>query len=70
MARIYDNLETRFSEGLQGIISNVGVKRVDFCVGYAKFMAIKCLGKDDEAKTAAFAFLNEFGKRELEMEHY
>lgn len=34
MARIYDNLETRFSEGLQGIISNVGVKRVDFCVGY------------------------------------
>lgn len=43
---------------------------VDFCVGYAKFMAIKCLGKDDEAKTAAFAFLDEFGKRELEMEHY
>lgn len=34
MARIYDNLETRFSEGLQGIISNVGVKCVDFCVGY------------------------------------
>lgn len=43
---------------------------VDFCVGYSKFMAIKCLGKDDEAKKAAFAFLNEFGKRELEMEHY
>ena len=34
MARIYDNLETQFTEGLQGIISNVGVKRVDFCVGY------------------------------------
>lgn len=34
MARIYDNLETRFTEGLQGIITNVGVKRVDFCVGY------------------------------------
>lgn len=34
MARIYDNLETKFTEGLQGIISNVGVKRVDFCVGY------------------------------------
>ncbi len=34
MARIYDNLETRFTEGLQGIINNVGVKRVDFCVGY------------------------------------
>ena len=34
MARIYDNLETHFTEGLQGIITNVGVKRVDFCVGY------------------------------------
>ena len=34
MARIYDNIEIRFLEGLQGIISNVGVKNVDFCVGY------------------------------------
>lgn len=34
MARIYDNIELRFLEGLQGIISNVGVKNVDFCVGY------------------------------------
>lgn len=32
MARIYDNIETKFTEGLQGIITNVGVKRVDFCV--------------------------------------
>ena len=34
MARIYDNIETKFAEGLQGIITNAGVKRVDFCVGY------------------------------------
>lgn len=34
MARIYDNIEMKFTEGLQGIITNVGVKRVDFCVGY------------------------------------
>ena len=34
MARIYDNLETKFTEGLQGIISNVGVRRVAFCVVY------------------------------------
>lgn len=34
MARIYDNIETKFTEGLQGIITNFGVKRVDFCVGY------------------------------------
>lgn len=34
MAKIYDNIETKFSEGLQGIVTNVGVKRVDFCAGY------------------------------------
>lgn len=34
MAQIYDNIEVKFTKGLQGIISNLGVKRVDFCVGY------------------------------------
>lgn len=34
MARIYDNLEIKFEDGLNDIINNVGVKRVDFCVGY------------------------------------
>ena len=34
MARIYDNIESKFMQGLQDIITNVGVKRVDFCVGY------------------------------------
>lgn len=34
MARIYDNIETTFSQGLTDIITNQGVKRVDFCVGY------------------------------------
>lgn len=32
--QIYDNIEVKFTEGLQGIISSLGVKRVDFCVGY------------------------------------
>lgn len=34
MSRIYDNIETKFTQGMQNIITNVGVKRVDFCVGY------------------------------------
>ena len=34
MARIYDNIDIKFTEGLQGIITNLGVRRVDFCVGY------------------------------------
>jgi len=34
MARIYDNIDITFAEGLSGIITNKGVTRVDFCVGY------------------------------------
>ena len=34
MAKIYDNIESRFVQGLQDLITDVGVKRVDFCVGY------------------------------------
>lgn len=34
MARIYDNIEITFEQGLNDIITNTGVKRVDFCVGY------------------------------------
>lgn len=34
MARIYDNIETKFKDGLQGIMASNGVERVDFCVGY------------------------------------
>lgn len=34
MACIYDNIDLKFSKGLQDIITNTGVKRVDFCVGY------------------------------------
>ena len=42
----------------------------DFVTGYAKFMAIKCVGKDEEALEAAQEFLKEFGKREQSIEHY
>lgn len=34
MARIYDNIEVKFKDGLQGIMDSGGVERVDFCVGY------------------------------------
>jgi hypothetical protein len=34
MARIYDNIETKFADGLNDILTNAGVKRADFCVGY------------------------------------
>lgn len=34
MARIYDNIELKFDEGLKNVMNNPGIKRVDFCVGY------------------------------------
>lgn len=34
MSRIYDNIDLKFAEGLKQLVSNSGVKRVDFCVGY------------------------------------
>lgn len=34
MANIYDNINSKFVRGLQDLISDPGVKRVDFCVGY------------------------------------
>lgn len=34
MAKIFDNIELKFEDGLKKAISSQGVKRVDFCVGY------------------------------------
>ena len=34
MARIYDNIVLNFADGLKQLVSNAGVRRVDFCVGY------------------------------------
>ena len=34
MSKIFDNIEAKFEEGLHAILTNVGVERADFCVGY------------------------------------
>ena len=34
MSRIYDNIDLKFADGLRQLVSNAGVCRVDFCVGY------------------------------------
>ena len=34
MARIFDNIDLKFEDGLKRVIGSQGVKRVDFCVGY------------------------------------
>ena len=55
MARIYDNIETKFAEGLQGIITNVGVKRVDHLSEVAR-TGIKEFTIPPEFKSSLFDF--------------
>lgn len=36
MSKIFDNIETKFEEGLHAILTNVGVERADFISCRAK----------------------------------
>ena len=42
----------------------------EFVEKLAPVMAIKCLGKDEEAKIASQEFFNDFGKHEIAWERY
>ena len=55
---------------VQTVAMRLMAKHTEFCRGYAAAMAIKCLGKDAEAKEAAKAFLTQFGAYEVAMERY
>ena len=59
MARIYDNIETKFAEGLQGIITNVGVKRVDFCVGYFNLRGWNLVVEQIDTLTGDYIYEND-----------
>lgn len=63
MARIYDNIETKFAEGLQGIITNAGVKRVDFCVGYFNLRGWNLVVDQIDTLTGDYVYEND--KREF-----
>ena len=50
MSRIYDNIDAnKFEKGLHDILSAVGVKRADFCVGYFNLRGWKSVADDVEA---------------------
>ena len=55
---------------VQTVSMRLLTKHTRFCRGFASCMAIKCMGKDEEAKNAAKAFLTDFGKQELAIERY
>lgn len=46
MSKIFDNIETKFEEGLHSILTNVGVERADFCVGYFNLRGWKQVAAD------------------------
>ena len=48
MSRIFDNITVKFEDGPRAILSNPGVQRADFCVGY--FILRRCdkLGAGEE----------------------
>ena len=59
MAKIYDNIDTKFTEGLQGIITNVGVKRVDFCVGYFNLRGWNLVVDQIDTLTGDYVYEND-----------
>ena len=59
MARIYDNIESKFAEGLQGIITNTGVKRVDFCVGYFNLRGWNIVVDQVDSLTGDYIYEND-----------
>ena len=46
MSKIFDNIETHFKDGLHDILTNVGVERADFCVGYFNLRGWKQVAED------------------------
>ena len=59
MTKIYDNIETKFSVGLQGIVSNFGVKRVDFCIGYFNLRGWNLVVDQIDTLTGDYVYEND-----------
>ena len=46
------------------------LRYMEYLRGFSSAMALKAVGKDEEAHVAAKEFFNQFGKYEVEMERY
>ena len=43
---------------------------LEYCTGIARVLILKCVGANEEAVKEYADFLNEFGKREIEIERF
>ena len=51
MSKIFDNIGMSFESGLKAILSNLGVKRADFCVGYFNLRGWKMVADNVDTLT-------------------
>ena len=63
MARIYDNIDLKFTEGLKDLISMQGVNRVDFCVGYFNLRGWNLVINEVDRLDGDFVDESEAGRR-------
>ena len=62
----YKNMPYR----VQTVSVRLMLRYMEYLRGFSAAMALKAVGKDEEAHVAAKEFFNEFGKYEVEMERY
>ena len=55
---------------VQTVAVRLLTRHMEFCRGLASALALKCVGKDVEAKAAFKGFMQNFGKYEVAMERY
>ncbi len=48
VSKIFDNISVKFEDGLHAILTNVGVERADFCVGYFNLRGWRKVAEDVE----------------------
>lgn len=65
MARIYDNIDSRFIDGLHDIVHEPGVKRVDFCVGYFNLRGWNFICNDIDTLPGDYVYEQDANGRDI-----
>lgn len=65
MARIIDNIELKFEDGLRDLLTATGVKRADFCVGYFNLRGWNLVAKDVNNLCGDYVYEEEYNENQL-----